>query len=269
MKENCLKCEICGITEETKIITKVHGTFMCSKHKAQYYRHGKIIDPSPMTTQDRNEIILHEDYAEIILRNKTNNITGTVLVDLEDVDRLSNYKWRLETGYAIFGKSKKNKISMHRFILNYYGELEVDHINRNKLDNRKDNLRIVPKIINMQNIKTDKKHLTQTNSGNWVVKIRRFGTIYRFGPYKNKEDALSVRNNFLSDIQQHEKELIEEYEKNKIKEKGVTFNGCGKYSANICMNGKYYYLGSFPSIEEAILARSNKIKELTDVPTPQ
>ena len=260
MENKILKCEICGITCDKKIISNVHGIFMCSKHKAQYYRYGKITDVTQRTVQDKNEIIRYKDHAEIILRNKTNNKIEKALIDLEDVDKLSNYKWHYEQGYAISGRS--NRIKMHRLVLDYNGELEVDHINRNKLDNRKENLRIVPRVINSQNVQTDKKHLTKSKSGKWVVKIQRFGIIYRLGTYENKDNALTVRNNFLAFIKEHESELTEKYEKNKINIKGIGFNGCGKFTATINMNGKIYYLGSFNSIEEAVAERNKKIEEL-------
>lgn len=77
--------------------------------------------------------------------------TEYVLVDLEDYEKLNVYKWYKRRGYAITvyhkkGCSRKDKhrninLSMHRLILDAKEGDIVDHINCNRLDNRKKNLR--------------------------------------------------------------------------------------------------------------------------------
>ena len=80
------------------------------------------------------------------------------IVDPEDYERLNKHKW-----YAIKGintyyagrnyrcpKTKKRLyIKMHREVINPPDHLDVDHINRNGLDNRKANLRPVTRAQNM------------------------------------------------------------------------------------------------------------------------
>lgn len=69
------------------------------------------------------------------------------IVDDDDYEELMKYTWRLSAhGYA---RSQKNKINvfMHRWILKapLYKDnrnVETDHINGKKLDNRKENLRL-------------------------------------------------------------------------------------------------------------------------------
>lgn len=67
------------------------------------------------------------------------------LVDDDDFERVNQHKWYCNHGYAYrsvnIGKKKYIKVAMHRFINNTPDELETDHINGNKLDNRKCNLR--------------------------------------------------------------------------------------------------------------------------------
>ena len=59
---NVKRCEFCGKSEEdTRIIKSKFGT-LCRKHYLQMYKHGEI----KRTKYDPNEIIVHEDYAEII-----------------------------------------------------------------------------------------------------------------------------------------------------------------------------------------------------------
>jgi hypothetical protein len=69
-------------------------------------------------------------------------------VDDEDLDFLSQWKWRLGSGgYARRTQALPNKkkaiITMHRLIISAQRGEIVDHLNRVRLDNRRSNLRIV------------------------------------------------------------------------------------------------------------------------------
>jgi HNH endonuclease/AP2 domain-containing protein len=75
------------------------------------------------------------------------------IVDDEDFAFLSQWKWQYSGRYAVRTgprPSRKN-IWMHRLIINPPEGLEVDHINRNRLDNRRCNLRVVTHSFNIQN----------------------------------------------------------------------------------------------------------------------
>ena len=84
------------------------------------------------------------------------------LVDDEDYDRLMKIKWYFNNGgYAIniVKPGKKNGLLkfkhtlMHRLVLNTPEGFDTDHINGDKLDNRKENLRICEHNENMRNQK--------------------------------------------------------------------------------------------------------------------
>lgn len=95
---------------------------------------------------------------EIILQSKKHG-THEVLVDDEDYEKLINYNWCVnKAGYAVRHKLKSDFnhnssiIYMHRCILNIENTIEyVDHINGNKLDNRKENLRVCTDHKNKMN----------------------------------------------------------------------------------------------------------------------
>lgn len=88
-----------------------------------------------------------------------------VLVDNEDFDLVSKYKWyeakairkgKYYTSYAVGkdGTTKERKtISMHRLIMGFPDGLVIDHINHNGLDNRKENLRVVTVSENQKNLR--------------------------------------------------------------------------------------------------------------------
>jgi len=82
------------------------------------------------------------------------------LVDDDDYEYLNQWKWHLKKGYALRSKNDKPRIIMHRLIMNTPLGMETDHINHNKLDNRKENLRICTNNENHYNLKMRKNNST-------------------------------------------------------------------------------------------------------------
>ena len=81
-----------------------------------------------------------------------------VLLDDEDYDVFSVYYWHLSSsGYAsrnVYRNKQSVKILLHREIMgvsNSGNLIYVDHINRDKLDNRKSNLRVCTPTQNHAN----------------------------------------------------------------------------------------------------------------------
>ena len=71
-----------------------------------------------------------------------NRVLDNATVDDEDYEKLILYKWNLSHGYAMFNNGS-GTIYMHRLVNNTPKGYVCDHINRIKLDNRKENLRAV------------------------------------------------------------------------------------------------------------------------------
>jgi hypothetical protein len=86
---------------------------------------------------------------------KLSNSRKVALVDDQDFYAVSLLRWHLmKIGYASnnqrVGKGHQ-RIYMHRFILNPAKWLEVDHLNGNRLDNRRSNLRVCTRRENARN----------------------------------------------------------------------------------------------------------------------
>ena len=65
------------------------------------------------------------------------------IVDDEDFDLVNQFKWCCNTeNYAMRSSKDGNSRWMHRLIINTPKGKQTDHINGNRLDNRKSNLRI-------------------------------------------------------------------------------------------------------------------------------
>lgn len=108
---------------------------------------------------DTNKWCVYSRYAILNIKSSNDEFYQTV-VDIEDYYKLKNYIWRITKKkrkiYVITGSySKGTMIYMHAMILNQEipNGFEVDHYDGNSLNNKKENLRIVPRIVNIQNSK--------------------------------------------------------------------------------------------------------------------
>lgn len=85
---------------------------------------------------------------KVVLKGK-NALGKIALIDNADFERVNKYSWNVNNGgYAIH-----IHIAMHRFIMNTPKGMDTDHINGNRLDNRKKNLRICSRSQNHFNRK--------------------------------------------------------------------------------------------------------------------
>lgn len=138
-----------------------------------------------------------------------------VLVDDEDYDWLNEYKWYISThGYAITNIKINNKqigTKMHRLIMNEPKNMEIDHIDGNKLYNCKNNLRIVTHHQNRMNRKSYKNSTSKFKGVNWCKATNKWQSQIRFnnkkiflGRFINEKDAAKAYN-------ERAKELFKEY----------------------------------------------------------
>ena len=123
------------------------------------------------------------------------------IVDDNDVEWLSQWTWSASTTKAPYAVSRllrdrrSKRISMHRLITNAPDGVLVDHINRNILDNRRSNLRLVTPSQNSQNSgrhsdsKSPYKGVHLNKYGGWVVEIWIGGKNVYLGTFKAAEDG--------------------------------------------------------------------------------
>jgi hypothetical protein len=108
-----------------------------------------------------------------------------VIVDSDDFEKFGHLRWHLsDTGYATRKNGKVQKL--HRLIMGNPVGMVVDHLNGNKLDCRKSNLRVCTPAENSRNRHDIVGVSFDRSRGKYMARHRR-----KFcGRYETKEEAL-------------------------------------------------------------------------------
>ena len=124
------------------------------------------------------------------------------LVDDEDYEKVNQYKWyphKAHKGFYASRCSSKKTILMHRFVLGAEDSVQVDHINGDKLDNRKTNLRLCNNSQNHANggVRSDNTSgyvgITWDDKRHkWRAQITYLCKGYNLGRYATPEEAAKV-----------------------------------------------------------------------------
>ena len=104
-----------------------------------------------------NQAVFHESYVEMFTTKGE-----SFMIDADDYDRVKNVCWYMKHGYVL-GCINGKEVNLHRFLTECPKDAIVDHINQNKADNRKRNLRIVNHRQNNMN-----KPMQKNNTSGFV-----------------------------------------------------------------------------------------------------
>jgi hypothetical protein len=118
-------------------------------------------------------------------------------VDPGDAPYVVGRKWFFDGMYAAT-KSGKHNLRLHRHLfgrkLGNHG-VEVDHINQDKLDNRRENLRLVPHSVNMRNVPAQAgssqfRGVTWNKQrGHWIAQASHAGRTRYLGSFDDEQEA--------------------------------------------------------------------------------
>lgn len=169
------------------------------------------------------------------------------LVDEETYKLYGHLSWFLsDTGYAMrrsdrLDNGTKVTVRLHRLVVNAPEVMVVDHLNGNKLDNRRINLRVCTQAENTRNRKDTRGYSWDKSKNKWMVRYRN----QFYGRYPTEEEARKAYMLARSGVP---------YQKSRRKlwhlPTGVT-KQFGKYRVRPQKNGKRHWLGSFATLEEA------------------
>lgn len=133
----------------------------------------------------------------------------TVLIDADDIDRVTQYKWQynpsngaIERRHHISGSGKtrvRESWNLARFIMNAPKDMQVDHKNHNRLDNRKCNLRLATPSQNIANARRVNKNgyrgIAKHKSG-YTAQGSKNGEHFYLGLYKTATEAAQAYNEY-------------------------------------------------------------------------
>ncbi len=215
-----------------------------------------------------------EDFVLIPLANSR----GFAKVSPEDMDKVKGFRWHVVRGYAIttITRPHKRTVSMHRMILDPPDWACTDHINHDKLDNRRANLRRATKSQNRANTRGRPAWRVSTYKGvecvsyatnRWAALIKVNGRQTRLGCYDSQEEAAMAYDSAalyffgeyaytnFPDAKPAAPEEIRSKAKSRQKGFSICFERkCCKWSARIRRKGFCKFIGLFKTKEEALRA---------------
>jgi hypothetical protein len=129
--------------------------------------------------------VIDEKTIQLFILNRSGTTRARTLIDAEDFDLAQKYVWSLVNGYAAAktreGRLNSHKVSLHRIVTGANTGDEIDHINRDKLDNRKSNLRICTHSQNNHN--NAMLHVKNTSGHKGVSEIKNRKCNKKFHAY--------------------------------------------------------------------------------------
>lgn len=122
------------------------------------------------------------------------------VIDPADAGAVSQYNWHASTGTKGWVYAQTNihgqTVGLHRFLLKPPGNLFVDHINGNGLDNRRSNLRLATHGENSQNCRRPRRNTSGVKgiswhnaTGKWQARIGCSGKSIYLGCFDRLDDA--------------------------------------------------------------------------------
>lgn len=119
------------------------------------------------------------------------------LIDDEDFDLVTQYRWHYKRGYATATPTHRGPtIFMHRLISGARADVEVDHRNLNGLDNQRSNLRHATAAQQSMNrskfrncVSLFKGVVWEKSRQKWRAKITFNRKCLHLGRFDNEEDA--------------------------------------------------------------------------------
>lgn len=168
----------------------------------------------------KNQFKIEENMVKIMVKQRDGD-TYTVLIDIDDLPRIGN------RAICVHGKGKKayaviniggKSLQLHRYLLRVTDpKILVDHINGNKMDNRKEWLRETNSLQNLQNRHTVKSNSVSGKLGvnwdkdknMWVARVSVNGISHFLGRYHSIEDASEAVTKFRAEHLPYAKEARE------------------------------------------------------------
>lgn len=218
---------------------------------------------------------------EIPLRNKHGDIIAHTIVSAEDYEHLNQYKWNL----SAFKYSTSSDLGrMNIYIAKHLMKLHiphgyiVDHVNNDKLNNQRENLRVIHLAANSRNMKRKRTNTIYShiypiaNSTKWDTHVKLNGKRIGLGVHETEmeaarafdcwlfhhpeKDTLGYNYNFPGTDYSNEIPFVKKVPKNPYYGVGPSNS---KFVSKITVDKKRIRLGLFDSAVDAAKAYDKEI----------
>lgn len=185
---------VCALGECNK---QPYAFGMCSMHY-QAERRKKLSYPY----RRENRMESSGDVTEVILENAKRVEVARAVIDTVDIEKIRPYKWHLNShGYARHKSYRHGGIFMHNLI---FGSKRIDHADRNRLNNRRHNLRAATYSQNATNTKRTGNNkyrgVETTKSGSYKISLRTNGVTIRVGNFSDIVEAAYIYDQIAMQI---------------------------------------------------------------------
>jgi hypothetical protein len=124
-------------------------------------------------------------------------------VSLEDYEYLASIPWSKNSqGYAVSSFNRIMHQDVMRRLLGVVDIVQVDHINRDRLDNRRQNLRLATRLTNAHNRTLTGAHIGihRHACGKWEADIRLDSRRYYIGLFDDELHAAWMRDQWAIEL---------------------------------------------------------------------
>lgn len=198
-------------------------------------------------------------------------VVAHALVDAEDMPLASRYRWYLMKGYvgtSSLSFRERRTVRLHRLIMGVVGappNVLVDHINGDRLDNRKGNLRLTDARTNPQNVRAHNSHSSHRGvtrvGAKWRASCMVDGQSYHIGLFAEEEEAALAAAIFRAERLPFSRDAIDTdlrvatMPARVLRSKSSTFRGVSKHKnrwrAFVVVDGGTTFLGLYATEAEA------------------
>lgn len=154
-----------------------------------------------------NRFVIRGDHAVLLIDHLGS--TREVLMDLEDLESVTRHRWciartsprYLQVRRNAWVEGQQRTEILARFLMDAPDGMFVDHINRNPLDMRRHNMRVVKPSLNNQNRgpgrnnKTGLRGVTLTG-GKFIARVNFQKKIHNLGTFDTPEKAAEAARLF-------------------------------------------------------------------------
>lgn len=149
-----------------------------------------------------NRYVTQGSSTAICLVDQKGRHKALAWIDTEDLEKVKPWRWSFDNGYAR-ATIKGYTVRLHQLIMKRVfatDSLELDHRNRNKLDCRKQNLRVCSRSTNTQNTNLRRNNTSgvkgvwyDKSQNSWIAQIMVNYKRICLGTFKDKQEAIKVR----------------------------------------------------------------------------